>query len=147
MHKYFQQLVDQEVTFSRLLEFTEEDLTELGIAKGPRVKILRNMHKFRGGEASSRDVSGVARIMQTAVASPCVTDGRNPVPHEFVCPITQEIMDDPVVVVASGQTYERREITTWFRTHTSDPCTGVNCEFRQNCLAALPSASPLFYWH
>ncbi|XP_021902543.1 U-box domain-containing protein 15 [Carica papaya] len=35
------------------------------------------------------------------------------IPHEFLCPITLEIMKDPVIV-ASGQTYERESIQKWF---------------------------------
>ncbi|KAF5455654.1 hypothetical protein F2P56_025204 [Juglans regia] len=35
------------------------------------------------------------------------------IPHEFLCPITLEIMTDPVIV-ASGQTYERESIQKWF---------------------------------
>ncbi|KAK9270022.1 hypothetical protein L1049_025595 [Liquidambar formosana] len=34
------------------------------------------------------------------------------IPHEFLCPITLEIMTDPVIV-ASGQTYERDSIEKW----------------------------------
>lgn len=34
------------------------------------------------------------------------------VPNDFLCPITLEIMTDPVIV-ASGQTYERRSIQKW----------------------------------
>ncbi|XP_010556057.1 PREDICTED: U-box domain-containing protein 15 [Tarenaya hassleriana] len=35
------------------------------------------------------------------------------VPHEFLCPITLEIMVDPVII-ASGQTYEKESIQKWF---------------------------------
>ncbi|PON90460.1 Beta-catenin [Trema orientale] len=35
------------------------------------------------------------------------------IPHEFLCPITLEIMTDPVIV-ASGQSYERESIQKWF---------------------------------
>ncbi|XP_030527262.1 U-box domain-containing protein 15 [Rhodamnia argentea] len=34
------------------------------------------------------------------------------IPHEFLCPITLEIMTDPVIV-ASGQTYEKESIRKW----------------------------------
>ncbi|KAL5778345.1 hypothetical protein ACOSP7_011271 [Xanthoceras sorbifolium] len=34
------------------------------------------------------------------------------IPHEFLCPITLEIMTNPVIV-ASGQTYERESIQKW----------------------------------
>ncbi|KAJ8762173.1 hypothetical protein K2173_007327 [Erythroxylum novogranatense] len=35
------------------------------------------------------------------------------IPHEFLCPITLEIMTDPVII-ASGQTFERESIQKWF---------------------------------
>ncbi|XVF35830.1 hypothetical protein REPUB_Repub19eG0004600 [Reevesia pubescens] len=35
------------------------------------------------------------------------------IPPEFLCPITLEIMSDPVIV-ASGQTFERKSIQKWF---------------------------------
>ena len=44
----------------------------------------------------------------------------------FWCPISLEPMVDPVVVVESGQTYERAAIEQWFRTHDTDPVSNVN---------------------
>lgn len=38
------------------------------------------------------------------------------VPHEFLCPITLEIMKDPVIV-ATGQTYERESIQRWLNSN------------------------------
>ncbi|KAE8723361.1 U-box domain-containing protein 15 [Hibiscus syriacus] len=35
------------------------------------------------------------------------------IPHEFLCPITLELMRDPVII-ASGQTFERESIQKWF---------------------------------
>ncbi|KAL4312233.1 hypothetical protein GQ457_01G025490 [Hibiscus cannabinus] len=35
------------------------------------------------------------------------------IPHEFLCPITLEVMRDPVII-ASGQTFERESIQKWF---------------------------------
>ncbi|KAG5248175.1 U-box domain-containing protein [Salix suchowensis] len=46
------------------------------------------------------------------------------IPHEFLCPITMEIMVDPVIV-ASGQTYERESIQKWLNSkHRTCPKTG-----------------------
>ncbi|XP_028765462.1 U-box domain-containing protein 15 [Neltuma alba] len=42
------------------------------------------------------------------------------IPHEFLCPITLEIMTDPVII-ASGQTYERESIEKWFESNR-DTC-------------------------
>lgn len=38
------------------------------------------------------------------------------IPNEFLCPITLEIMTDPVIV-ASGQTYERESIQKWLQSN------------------------------
>ncbi|KAM7470980.1 hypothetical protein LguiA_009163 [Lonicera macranthoides] len=46
------------------------------------------------------------------------------VPHEFLCPISLEIMTDPVIV-ATGQTYERESIQKWLDSnHRTCPKTG-----------------------
>jgi WD40 repeat protein len=48
------------------------------------------------------------------------------IPEEYLCPITHEIMTDPVVA-ADGQTYDRKSITEWFsRGHRKSPLTGSN---------------------
>ncbi|XP_026403025.1 U-box domain-containing protein 15-like [Papaver somniferum] len=48
------------------------------------------------------------------------------IPNEFLCPITLEIMTDPVIV-ASGQTYERESINKWFESnHRTCPATRQN---------------------
>ncbi|KAK4383382.1 U-box domain-containing protein 15 [Sesamum angolense] len=46
------------------------------------------------------------------------------VPNEFLCPITLELMTDPVIV-ATGQTYERESIQQWLDSnHRTCPKTG-----------------------
>ncbi|KAL9674502.1 hypothetical protein QQ045_030774 [Rhodiola kirilowii] len=46
------------------------------------------------------------------------------IPNEFLCPITLEIMTDPVIV-ATGQTYERESIQKWLDSnHRTCPKTG-----------------------
>uniref|UniRef100_A0A9I9D5B0 RING-type E3 ubiquitin transferase n=1 Tax=Cucumis melo TaxID=3656 RepID=A0A9I9D5B0_CUCME len=46
------------------------------------------------------------------------------IPHEFLCPITLEIMTDPVIV-ATGQTYDRESIQKWLHSnHRTCPKTG-----------------------
>ena len=43
----------------------------------------------------------------------------------LLCPISLELMTDPVVVVESGQCYERVAIEEWFRTHDTDPVSNM----------------------
>jgi uncharacterized protein YfcZ (UPF0381/DUF406 family)/DNA-binding phage protein len=51
------------------------------------------------------------------------------IPHEYFCPITLEIMEDPVVA-ADGFSYERRAITAWLSTHNNSPKTGEQLAHR-----------------
>ena len=49
------------------------------------------------------------------------------VPDEYICPITAEIMTDPVTTL-DGFTYERAAITEWLRTKDTSPKTGATLE-------------------
>jgi hypothetical protein len=49
------------------------------------------------------------------------------VPEHFLCPITQEIMTDPVLT-CDGHTYERASIAEWLQTHSTAPITGAELE-------------------
>ena len=49
------------------------------------------------------------------------------VPDDYICPITTEIMTDPVIT-ADGFTYERAAITEWLRTKDTSPKTGATLE-------------------
>eukprot|EP00746_Dinoflagellata_sp_MGD_P166006 gnl/MRDRNA2_/MRDRNA2_95617_c0_seq1.p1 gnl/MRDRNA2_/MRDRNA2_95617_c0~~gnl/MRDRNA2_/MRDRNA2_95617_c0_seq1.p1 ORF type:complete len:561 (+),score=108.39 gnl/MRDRNA2_/MRDRNA2_95617_c0_seq1:72-1754(+) len=48
---------------------------------------------------------------------------QNRVPSEFECPITSEIMEDPVIC-ADGRSYERVAILKWLQTSNKSPMTG-----------------------
>ena len=48
-------------------------------------------------------------------------------PDEYLCPITTEIMTDPVTTL-DGFTYERAAITEWLRTKNTSPKTGATLE-------------------
>lgn len=51
------------------------------------------------------------------------TSGDERLPAAFVCPITQELMVEPVVT-QDGQTYERHAIEYWLKDHDTSPLTG-----------------------
>ena len=48
-------------------------------------------------------------------------------PDDYICPITAEIMTDPVTTL-DGFTYERAAITEWLRTKDTSPKTGGTLE-------------------
>merc|ERR1712099_227367 len=45
-------------------------------------------------------------------------------PHDYICPITQEIMRDPVIA-GDGHSYERKAIKKWFKMSLVSPKTGA----------------------
>ena len=51
-------------------------------------------------------------------------------PDEYICPITAEIMTDPVTTL-DGFTYEREAITEWLRTKDTEPTTGATLESKK----------------
>jgi len=51
-----------------------------------------------------------------------VTAASFDIPPEFICPLSKDIMVDPVMTV-SGHSYERSYITEWFKLHATDPLT------------------------
>jgi hypothetical protein len=46
------------------------------------------------------------------------------VPYAFLCPISQEMMREPVII-ETGQTYERLYIESWLNSHNTCPVTGL----------------------
>lgn len=46
------------------------------------------------------------------------------IPEEYVDPISQELMSDPVIT-ADGHTYERAGIERWLAEHDTSPLTNI----------------------
>uniref|UniRef100_A0A0D9WRF5 RING-type E3 ubiquitin transferase n=1 Tax=Leersia perrieri TaxID=77586 RepID=A0A0D9WRF5_9ORYZ len=62
-------------------------------------------------------------ILSRVTASPTLRSPNAAVPTHFICPILQEVMDDPYVA-ADGHTYEHRAIKAWLKKHKTSPVTG-----------------------
>jgi nucleoid-associated protein YgaU len=80
-------------------------------------------------------------------------------PDHFICPITHNLMIDPVSA-ADGHTYERRAIEEWLVGHSTSPMTGAELKIKdlfsnhtvrglirtwqeaQQCRPAGPAARP-----
>ncbi|OVA00605.1 Armadillo [Macleaya cordata] len=101
---------------------------------------VRKLIKERNGqnaESTQQIINILGKFKQIAgLEEPNVLDDVPPktlekcpslaIPHEFLCPITLEIMTDPVII-ASGQTYERESIQKWFESnHRTCPATRQN---------------------
>ena len=60
-------------------------------------------------------------------------------PVDLLCPITLKLLEDPVILVDSAQTYERGAIQEWLdRGNLKDPVTG---EALQDDFAGLQGAN------
>ena len=49
-------------------------------------------------------------------------------PADFICPITTEVMSDPVMA-ADGHAYERTAMERWLATKSTSPMTGEALEY------------------
>ena len=78
--------------------------------------------------AGSSGAAATASTTTTAAANRSAASGsrrgrEENLPAAFICPITQELMEEPVVT-QDGQTYERHAIEYWLRDHDTSPLTG-----------------------
>jgi len=70
-------------------------------------------------------------VAATEGGSPSVAEAPAPreeePPADFICPITTELMSDPVMA-ADGHSYERTAIERWLATKSTSPLTGAELE-------------------
>jgi hypothetical protein len=66
------------------------------------------------------ELLGIARAKELGCCKEPKAGGKPP--EDFLCPISCELMGDPVTTLA-GNTYEKVHIMAWFRTHKTDPLT------------------------
>ncbi|KAI5084196.1 hypothetical protein GOP47_0000365 [Adiantum capillus-veneris] len=85
---------------------------------GPEQQVAAACRKYELSCASMRRVV-LARVEKTEEGGGVL------VPQDFLCPISLELMVDPVAI-SSGQTYERASISRWLAEgHTTCPKTGL----------------------
>lgn len=72
------------------------------------------------------------------------TEALDHVPKDCICPITQELMTDPVIT-ADGHSYERAAIQRWFSAKQTSPRTNCRVE-HMNLLANLTLRSLCTHW-
>lgn len=52
------------------------------------------------------------------------------VPMNFLCPITHEVMEEPVII-ETGHTYEKSAIEYWLKENTTCPLTGLEVKSKK----------------
>jgi len=85
--------------------------------------------QFRPSAPRAR-LSPRGRNIEGGNSFPSVTKPRKPsINQNFVCPITQELMKDPVMA-ADGFTYERVAISEWLKDHNTSPSTNLELDHK-----------------
>jgi hypothetical protein len=88
-----------------------------------REKLKKKQKKGRQRERRQHDESGVQGAAGPSAPTASSTSADDEPPDEFMCPITQEVMGDPVVA-SDGHTYERAAIERWVAKKMTSPKTG-----------------------
>lgn len=85
------------------------------------VDLLRKFKQVAGFD----EINDNNKVLDESPSLRCLERCRSMlIPHEFLCPISLEIMTDPVII-ATGQTYERESIQKWLNSnHQTCPKTG-----------------------
>ncbi|KAM9305674.1 WD repeat, SAM and U-box domain-containing protein 1 [Gastrophryne carolinensis] len=102
-----QQFISNNIDGRELITLTKDTLlTDLKIESlGLRNKIMRKIEELQSKmKAASSDI-----------------------PEEFLCPITWEVMRDPVIA-SDGYSYERKAIENWINTRRTSPMTNLPLE-------------------
>ena len=73
-------------------------------------------------ELSFDDIYATLKDM-VSIESTRIDNKLRAIPDGFLCPITQDIMKDPVMLVADGQSYERKELVAWLQRGNRSPLT------------------------
>ena len=69
-----------------------------------------------------RLLAGVCSVGGATTTQP-LQAGPDP-PAEYLCPITQQIMVNPVMLIETGHSYEAASISRWLDLHDTDPMSG-----------------------
>ena len=135
-----------EAAFARLAVEMEAMGKEAEAEAEARARAERRDAELRAGDAPSTALEaggGVSASLAPAAAAPpsedgsqsgvvgegviMAADGKVPIPNAYICPISFEIMSDPVVT-SDGFTYERKHIMQWLESHSTSPSTGATLE-------------------
>ena len=80
-----------------------------------------NISKLQFGFGDTSGTSACGSVDDVAAAAP--GGALQEPPTDFICPITTEVMDDPVMA-ADGHAYERSAIERWLASKSTSPLTG-----------------------
>ena len=110
---------------SAVLALYEGDASSDAITELKRLhaRLKKKQKKERQRQRRQQDESGAQGVADRSGPSTSSAIAAAEPPDEFMCPITHEVMEDPVVA-ADGHTYERAAIERWVAKKLMSPKTG-----------------------
>ncbi|EOD28926.1 hypothetical protein EMIHUDRAFT_114004 [Emiliania huxleyi CCMP1516] len=97
---------------------SREPEDEAALAAGEEAELAAALE-----ESARLDARVAERQGASSPAEEAPPEGEEEPPADFICPITTEVMSDPVMA-ADGQSYERTAIERWLATKSTSPLTG-----------------------
>lgn len=137
LSRHIEVLQEEGLDLDALAMCSDDDLKEIGLPKGARLKLVKWI-RDRQGETAEQPAptvigSGTTRRPMNG------RENESPVerlpksygmiavpPPSYCCPISMFVMEDPVLCIGDGNTYERREIEGWFQSHHTSPMSNIN---------------------
>ncbi|GAB4814455.1 hypothetical protein N2152v2_001501 [Parachlorella kessleri] len=107
-----------------------------GYGQGPANSPTAPQQAQQGGELGAKQMDD-AQLAQLMHGLDFTEEEEHPA---FVCPITHEIMQDPVVA-ADGYSYDRHAIEAWLATRSTSPMTNEELEDKASATGAGSSES------
>ncbi|EOD28188.1 hypothetical protein EMIHUDRAFT_254122, partial [Emiliania huxleyi CCMP1516] len=108
---------------------------EAALATGEEAELAAALEESARLEVGATRAAGDQARVAEGASSPAAEappEGEEEPPDDFICPITTEVMSDPVMA-ADGHAYERSAIERWLATKSTSPMTGE--ELQHTCLA------------
>ena len=110
-----------------LMFITKDELHDMApnkLALGIVKKITRVAEQLTEQFFASNQRNAPPPTTAATAAAPAAQVVR--LPQDFLCPITQDVMVDPVVLIGDGFAYERSAIAKWLQSgHNTSPMTGA----------------------
>lgn len=122
-----QYIVEAERYQSTLNEMTNNILSSRQLASRVRSTVQsRREERRRIIDSLGPQTSATSSIISIPQTRPINLPAKMPenIPDEFICPITREIMTDPVMLT-DGQVYDKKAITQWLHNNNTSPMTKV----------------------
>mmetsp|Transcript_46111 Transcript_46111/g.73887 ORF Transcript_46111/g.73887 Transcript_46111/m.73887 type:complete len:557 (-) Transcript_46111:316-1986(-) len=125
LQKILQQMQNDGVNGNSMLTIDKEDLRTIGFEiLNDRKEVCDEIRKLVSRYPHPSTVSDDKSNLDA--------NGRSKVPPEFLCPLSNEVMKNPVQIF-DGYTYEQSEIEAYLNEHKKSPTTNEPCDEDDIC--------------